>query len=121
MKSPTTSNNTSTTSHWTLSTRVKRESFADENDFLASLLSVEERTRLQEQQKQRLDKLYKKTRLETQEKAYQQHLLQQPLLSTQCTAEQCNIHLDDLAKQHKALQETLFSLQIQLRQDDENG
>ncbi|WP_214038742.1 SbcC/MukB-like Walker B domain-containing protein [Proteus mirabilis] len=99
---------------------LKESLFADENDFLASLLSVEERTRLQEQQKQRLDKLLQeKTRLETQEKAYQQHLLQQPLLSTQCTAEQCNIHLDDLAKQHKALQETLFSLQIQLRQDDE--
>ncbi len=36
---------------------LKESLFADENDFLASLLSVEERTRLQEQQKQRLDKL----------------------------------------------------------------
>ncbi|TON21236.1 hypothetical protein, partial [Vibrio parahaemolyticus] len=59
-----------------------------------SLLSAEERHRLQEQQKQRLDKLLQeKTRLDAQENAYQQHLSQQPILITQQNFEQITAQL----------------------------
>ncbi|WP_311753755.1 SbcC/MukB-like Walker B domain-containing protein [Proteus columbae] len=99
---------------------LKNSPFTDENAFLASLLSVEERNRLQEQQKQRLDKLLQeKTRLDTQEKAYQQHLLQQPLLSTEQNIEQITAHLLALETQLVHTQETKFRLQEQLRTDEE--
>lgn len=99
---------------------LKNSPFTDENAFLASLLSVEERNRLQEQQKQRLDKLLQeKTRLDTQEKAYQQHLLQQPLLSTEKNIEQITAHLLALETQLVHTQETKFRLQEQLRTDEE--
>lgn len=99
---------------------LKNSPFTDENAFLASLLSVEERNRLQEQQKQRLDKLLQeKTRLDTQEKAYQQHLLQQPLLSTEQNIEQITTHLLALETQLVHTQETKFRLQEQLRTDEE--
>ncbi|HEK2898051.1 AAA family ATPase [Proteus terrae] len=100
--------------------RLKNSPFADENAFLASLLSVEERNRLQEQQKQRLDKLLQeKTRLDTQENAYQQHLLQQPLLATQQNLEQITAQLLMLETQFTQLQETKFRIQEQLRTDEE--
>ena len=94
--------------------------FANESEFLSALLSPEERMQLQQQQKQRLDKLLQeKTRLETQEKAYQHHLLQQPLLSTQLSLEQITAHLVSLDTQGKVLQETKFRIQEQLRHDEE--
>lgn len=84
------------------------------------MLSVEERNRLQEQQKQRLDKLLQeKTRLDTQEKTYQQHLSQQPLLATQQNIEQINAQLLLLETQITHLQETKFRIQEQLRTDEE--
>ncbi|WP_099074181.1 SbcC/MukB-like Walker B domain-containing protein [Proteus alimentorum] len=99
---------------------LKNSLFTDENAFLASLLSVEERNRLQEQQKQRLDKLLQeKTRLDTQEKAYQQHLSQQPVLSTEHNIEQITTHLSSLETQLAQLQETKFRIQEQLRIDEE--
>nr|MBG3150774.1 exonuclease subunit SbcC [Proteus mirabilis] len=99
---------------------LKNSPFADENAFLASLLSVEERNCLQEQQKQRLDRLLQeKTRLDTQEKAYQQHLLQQPLLSTEQNIEQITTHLLALETQLAHIQETKFRIQEQLRTDEE--
>lgn len=99
--------------------RLKNSLFADENAFLTSLLSVEERNRLQEQQKQRLDKLLQeKTRLDTQEKVYQQHLSQQPLLATQQNIEQINTQLLLLETQITHLQETKFRIQEQLRTDE---
>ncbi|MEX3027066.1 AAA family ATPase [Proteus sp. STS61-E] len=100
--------------------RLKNSPFADENAFLASLLSVEERNRLQEQQKQRLDKLLQeKTRLDTQENAYQQHLSQQPILATQQDLEQITNQLLVLETQFTQLQETKFRIQEQLRTDEE--
>ncbi|WP_100159208.1 AAA family ATPase [Proteus columbae] len=99
---------------------LKNSPFTDENTFLASLLSVEERNRLQEQQKQRLDRLLQeKTRLDTQEKAYQQHLLQPPLLSTEQNIEQITTHILALETQLAHLQETKFRIQEQLRTDEE--
>ncbi|MEQ4922709.1 AAA family ATPase [Proteus hauseri] len=94
--------------------------FANESEFIGALLSPEEKTHLQQQQKQRLDKLLQeKTRLETQEKSYQHHLLQQPLLSTQQNLEQITAHLLLLEAQGKRLQETKFRIQEQLRNDEE--
>lgn len=99
---------------------LEESPFTDENAFLTALLSFDERTHLQQQQKQRLDKLLQeKTRLETQEKAYQLHLLQQPLLSTQQGIEQITAHLITLETQKKVLQETKFRIQEQLRTDEE--
>lgn len=100
--------------------RLKNSPFDDENAFLASLLSVEERNRLQEQQKQRLDKLLQeKTRLDTQENVYQQHLSQQPILATQQGLEQITAQLLVLETQFTQLQETKFRIQEQLRTDEE--
>lgn len=99
---------------------LENSPFTNENTFLVSLLSVEERNRLQEQQKQRLDKLLQeKTRLDTQEKAYQQHLSQQPMLSTEHHIEQITTHLSSLETQLTQLQETKFRIQEQLRIDEE--
>ncbi|NBM85723.1 exonuclease subunit SbcC [Proteus sp. G2661] len=99
---------------------LKNSPFADENAFLTSLLSAEERHRLQEQQKQRLDKLLQeKTRLDTQENAYQQHLSQQPILITQQNFEQITAQLLLLETQLIQLQETKFRIQEQLRADEE--
>lgn len=101
-------------------TSLKNSPFADEKAFLSSLLSVEERNRLQEQQKQRLDKLLQeKTRLDTQENVYQQHLSQQPLLATQQNLAQINTQLLQLDTQVTQLQETKFRIQEQLRLDEE--
>lgn len=100
--------------------RLKNSPFDDENAFLASLLSVEERNHLQEQQKQRLDKLLQeKTRLDTQENVYQQHLSQQPILATQQDLEQITAQLLMLETQFTQLQETKFRIQEQLRTDEE--
>ncbi|MCX2588582.1 MULTISPECIES: AAA family ATPase [Proteus] len=99
---------------------LKNSPFADENAFLTSLLSAEERHRLQEQQKQRLDKLLQeKTRLDAQENAYQQHLSQQPILITQQNFEQITAQLLLLETQLIQLQETKFRIQEQLRADEE--
>lgn len=99
---------------------LENSPFTNENTFLVSLLSVEERNHLQEQQKQRLDKLLQeKTRLDTQEKAYQQHLSQQPMLSTEHNIEQITTHLSSLETQLAQLQETKFRIQEQLRIDEE--
>ncbi|WP_195496136.1 AAA family ATPase [Proteus penneri] len=99
---------------------LKNSPFADENAFLTSLLSAEERHRLQEQQKQRLDKLLQeKTRLDAQENSYQQHLSQQPILITQQNFEQITAQLLLLETQLIQLQETKFRIQEQLRADEE--
>ncbi|WP_193014958.1 AAA family ATPase [Proteus sp. FME41] len=106
------------TEHYQLA--LAQSPFANEAAFLASLLSVEEREHLQQQQKQRLDKLLQeKTRLDTQQKAYQQHLLQRPLLATQQNIEQITAQLLLLETQFAQLQEAKFRIQEQLRTDEE--
>ncbi|OAT25865.1 AAA family ATPase [Proteus myxofaciens] len=99
---------------------IKESVFADETEFLASLLSIEERTQLQQAQKQRQDKLLQEiTRLETQEKAYQIHLSQQSSLSIQQNLEQITAELLAKETKIKALQEAKFRIQETLRQDEE--